>query len=81
MNATRKQAAVLSAHKSATALSPVQIADKYRTRCYRSGKTLRDHKNGNPKRAHERRHARAEWQKETRGRAYQSLEQVPKFPV
>ena len=79
MNATRKHRTLRSAHKSAEALSPVQIADKYRARCYRSGKTAKDHRNGNPKRNHDRKLARATWQKEHS--SHRGTEPVKAFPV
>lgn len=73
---TRQFRNVRYAHKPVEKLTPGEFADKYRQRCFREGKTERDHKNGNPQRSASRRAARAQWQHDTQG-----TRQVPAFPV
>lgn len=51
--------------KAVEVLSPDQIAAKYNKR-RRTGKTQRDHANGNPKRNAERKEARKSWQQDNR---------------
>ena len=60
-NAARNHQFITRQHKPFDAVSATTMDVKYRKRCFREGKTERDHKNGNPQRNAARKAARGAW--------------------